>query len=213
MAVGFPVKADYTTGDVLTAANMNDFAGTLNYLDPTAKGDLFPASSGTALTRLAVGGDTAPLVADSAAATGLRWDNDAWTTYTPVWSAALTDPVLGNGTIVGRYKQRGKTIDVRILLTLGSTTTIGSGAYFLSLPVNASDGNVGGMISHGWVIDASTGAYYHIFCDSADFVSKITMRTIVTNATFGTLDNVLSNAPITFAQSDTINIAFSYEVA
>jgi hypothetical protein len=30
MAVGFPVKADYATGDVLTAANMNDFAGTLN---------------------------------------------------------------------------------------------------------------------------------------------------------------------------------------
>jgi hypothetical protein len=30
MAVGFPVKADYATGDVLTAANMNDLAGTLN---------------------------------------------------------------------------------------------------------------------------------------------------------------------------------------
>jgi hypothetical protein len=30
MAVGFPVKDDYATGDVLTAANMNDLAGTLN---------------------------------------------------------------------------------------------------------------------------------------------------------------------------------------
>jgi hypothetical protein len=30
MAVGFPVKADYATGDVLTAAQMNDLAGTLN---------------------------------------------------------------------------------------------------------------------------------------------------------------------------------------
>jgi hypothetical protein len=30
MAIGFPVKADYATGDVLTAANMNDFAGTVN---------------------------------------------------------------------------------------------------------------------------------------------------------------------------------------
>jgi hypothetical protein len=30
MAVGFPTKADYATGDVLTAANMNDLAGTLN---------------------------------------------------------------------------------------------------------------------------------------------------------------------------------------
>jgi hypothetical protein len=30
MAVGFPVKDDYATGDVLTAANMNDLSGTLN---------------------------------------------------------------------------------------------------------------------------------------------------------------------------------------
>jgi hypothetical protein len=30
MAVGFPVKADYATGDVLTAAQMNDLSGTLN---------------------------------------------------------------------------------------------------------------------------------------------------------------------------------------
>jgi hypothetical protein len=35
MAVGFPVKDDYATGDVLTAANMNDFAGTLNTVPDT----------------------------------------------------------------------------------------------------------------------------------------------------------------------------------
>jgi len=32
MAIGFPVKDDYITGDVLTAANMNDLSGTLNTL-------------------------------------------------------------------------------------------------------------------------------------------------------------------------------------
>jgi hypothetical protein len=37
MAVGFPVKADYATGDVLTAAQMNDLAGTLNTV-PTSYG-------------------------------------------------------------------------------------------------------------------------------------------------------------------------------
>lgn len=73
MAIGFPVKADYTTGDVLSAANMNDLSGTLNYLDPTAKGDLFPASSGTALTRLAVGANGTVLTADSAETTGMKW--------------------------------------------------------------------------------------------------------------------------------------------
>lgn len=73
MAAGFPVKADYASGDVLTAAQMNDLSGTLNYLDPTAKGDLFPASSGTELTRLAVGANDTVLTADSSTATGLKW--------------------------------------------------------------------------------------------------------------------------------------------
>lgn len=73
MAAGFPVKADYVTGDVLSAANMNDLAGTLNYLDPTAKGDLFPASDASTLTRLAVGANNTVLTADSSTATGLKW--------------------------------------------------------------------------------------------------------------------------------------------
>jgi hypothetical protein len=32
MAIGFPVKADYVTGEVLTAANMNDLSGSVNLL-------------------------------------------------------------------------------------------------------------------------------------------------------------------------------------
>jgi hypothetical protein len=35
MAVGFPVKADYITGDVLTANNMNDLSGSVNLLGST----------------------------------------------------------------------------------------------------------------------------------------------------------------------------------
>jgi hypothetical protein len=33
MAVGFPVKANYVTGEVLTAANMNDLSGSVNLLE------------------------------------------------------------------------------------------------------------------------------------------------------------------------------------
>jgi hypothetical protein len=33
MAIGFPVKDDYVTGDVLTAANMNDLSGSVNLLE------------------------------------------------------------------------------------------------------------------------------------------------------------------------------------
>jgi hypothetical protein len=65
--------------------------------------------------------------------------SEAWTAYTPVWTAPTTNPVLGNGTLTGQYMaQNGKTIHYRIVLIMGSTTTYGSGMYLLSLPVASS---------------------------------------------------------------------------
>jgi len=105
MAAGFPVKADYVTGDVLSAANMNDLSGTLNYLDPTAKGDLFPASSGTALTRLAVGANGTVLTADSAEATGLKWATAASSGgYTEIATGTLSGTALNITSISADYR-------------------------------------------------------------------------------------------------------------
>ena len=59
----------------------------------------------------------------------------AWTAYTPTWTAATTNPTLGNGSIVGRYRQIGKTVTFSVALTIGSTTNIGQGAYGFGLPV------------------------------------------------------------------------------
>ena len=55
MAVGFPTKANWAAGDILTAAQMDDLAGTLNYLSPVGQAN----------------GST--LVANSANASGLGW--------------------------------------------------------------------------------------------------------------------------------------------
>jgi len=73
MPAGYPVKVNYLTGDVLTAADLNDLAGTVNFYDPTAKGDLFPATAADAVSRLAVGANATVLTADSTAATGMKW--------------------------------------------------------------------------------------------------------------------------------------------
>ena len=39
---------------------------------------------------------------------------DAWTPYTPVWSATSTNPTIGNGSITGRYLKVGRTVHVAI---------------------------------------------------------------------------------------------------
>lgn len=60
---------------------------------------------------------------------------DAWTTYTPVWSANSGSTVLGNGAITGRYRITGKTGMLNIGLTWGTTTSAtGTGSWAFSLP-------------------------------------------------------------------------------
>jgi hypothetical protein len=73
MAIGFPTKANWAAGDVLTASAQDDLAGTLNLLNPTAKGNLISASAANTPALLTVGSDGTTLVANSASATGMAW--------------------------------------------------------------------------------------------------------------------------------------------
>lgn len=65
----------------------------------------------------------------------------AWVAYNSpslVWTASVTNPTLGNGTLEGRYVLLGtKRIRFQLLLTYGSTTTGGNGFWIFSLPFAA----------------------------------------------------------------------------
>ena len=102
-----------------------------------AKGDLIAGTAADAFARLPVVAYKGVLMPDSTASTGLQWGG-AWASYTPTWSATGgTAPSLGNGTIGGVYAQIGNITYFNIILTMGSTTTFGTGDWTLSLPVTA----------------------------------------------------------------------------
>jgi hypothetical protein len=72
---------------------------------------------------------------------GAAWKTfgqNGWTTYgsaATVWTAATTNPTIGNGTFSAKYRMLDPQlcmIDVRI--KIGSTTTLGSGQYSIGLP-------------------------------------------------------------------------------
>ena len=88
----------------------------------------------------------------------------AWVAYTPTWTSAGTPPAIGNGTLVGKYWQLGKTIGVRISLIAGSTTTFGnsSNAWTFALP-NTARGDSTNQIVSGFVQPGS-GLYYNLVC-------------------------------------------------
>ena len=175
-----------------------------------AKGDLIAGTGADAFARLAAGGNTAPLVADSAEATGLRWDNSAWTGYTPTWTSTGTQPVLGNGIITGKFKQRGKVVIANYYLKLGSTSTIGTGNYLFGLPVQAAGTGLYTM-GTGYLVDNSTGTFYQLLMDNNDSSVAATARLFRTDGFYSVLSTVSSTTPMTWGVDDYITFQVTYE--
>lgn len=128
-----------------------------------------------------------------------------WTTYVPTWNAATTNPTLGNGTLVGRYVQIGKTVHATISLTFGSSTGIGSGAYNFGLPMSAANGSVQYPVGSARLRDNSPSTYA---MRTAYLLNTTTIALAAENGV-----NVGHNNPWTFASGDIINISMTYEVA
>ena len=106
-----------------------------------AKADLLTATANDTPARLAVGANDTMLVADSSTATGLAYKSAAtlypWTTFTPTY-ASFT---LGNGTVnYAQYLQIGKLVFVRVMVTLGSTSSV-SGGFGITVPVATAEPN------------------------------------------------------------------------
>jgi hypothetical protein len=130
----------------------------------------------------------------------------AWTVYTPTWSGSSTNPVLGNGTLTGRYVRIGRTITVIIKLTTGSTTTYGSGAYRWSLPAVASSSQdiVGTVFIGDATSGYSTGISY-ISAGNADIAAYVGAP--------GAAVAVGATSPQTFANGDRVWLAATYAAA
>jgi hypothetical protein len=136
--------------------------------------------------------------------TGSGTSLGAWTAYTPTWGGNTTNPVIGNGTLTGFYCQMGKMVSVRVRIVAGSTTTFGSGSYFVSMPVTAKTTEQ--PISSGYIRDASAGINYLVIATPAT-TANLWLRYSDTPT------DVNETTPFTWAVNDQINLAFMYEAA
>ena len=125
--------------------------------------------------------------------------------YTPTWFASTTNPTLGNGTLVGRYVQIGKTVHATISLTFGSSTAIGNGGYTFGLPVAAANGSIQYPVGGARLRDNSPSTY-------AMRTAYLNSATAVAIASESGLLVGHSN-PWTMAAGDIINISMTYEAA
>jgi len=88
----------------------------------------------------------------------------AWTSYPVLWTGAVTDPDIGNGSISSSYSLIGKTCTFQITITSGTTTTYGSGNYTFTMPFNNTagvtrSGGSGQVVIAGTVRSALVASY------------------------------------------------------
>lgn len=131
----------------------------------------------------------------------------AWTGYTPVLTAATTNPTLGSGsTADGRYVRIDDTILGWARIVFGTSgVAAGSGQYRVSLPVTAS---AGGSQPLGQALIFDNSALIERACLARQFGTTDIFMFNVDNNT-----NVAHNSPWTWAASDAIHIGFFYEAA
>ena len=99
-----------------------------------AKGDIVAASGSDTPARLAVGANYGFLQADSGQATGLLWNNAAWTSYSPTITASSGSYTTASAN--GNYTRVGKLCVLRLR---GLITTVGTGTNpVFSLPFTAA---------------------------------------------------------------------------
>jgi len=121
-------------------------------------------------------------------------------TYTPAWTASV-NPAIGNGTLSGRYVIVGGLCNVQISLTMGSTTTFGTGEWSFSVPVVS--------------VAASTGQVWALDSGTAFFIGICRINAGV--ATLAIFSNNAGSAwsqsqPFTWASGDQIELSLTYQI-
>ena len=206
MAVGFPTKVTYANGDVFSASDINDTNGTVNLINPTAKGSIVSASAANTPSRLAVGANNLFLRANSSATTGLEWAG-TYTTFTPTYFA-LT---VGNASVnTGRYLRIGNLVHVMQALTLGTTTSI-TGNVFSYFPIQANTANNGQALGRVRMIDTGTTSFIgNITQNSTD---NYNVNANKASGNFVEEGGMNATTPMTWTSTDQLLIEYVYEVA
>jgi hypothetical protein len=128
-------------------------------------------------------------------------------TAATVWTASGTNPVIGNGTFVSTFRRDNKWVDFIVQITMGSTTTYGTGTWTLTLPVTARFSGWGVV---GRAVDTSLTSNYDIMGDAS--TTAIALRCAATTA--GASNRVVSSAnPFSWGSTDILTVSGRYEAA
>jgi hypothetical protein len=122
-----------------------------------------------------------------------------WNTYTPSWTSTGTQPAVVDGTLLGNYTQIGGLIVAKVSLTIGASTTFGTGSYSMSLPV-AEDSTVGFSAGPGIAFDSNPGVVYIVHWRAAALLSNASP-----------IATLSPSVPFTWASGDQLQLTITYK--
>lgn len=136
-----------------------------------------------------------------------------WTTYTPTLIGSTTNPVIGNGTLEGRYVAIGATVIGEIQIIAGTSGfNRGSGTYSVTLPTNAVFEQyqpVGQVVMR----DEGPGITYFGTAIFTNQGNRLELFMHSQNAQFDEGSAVTESSPFLFSANDKILIHFQYEAS
>lgn len=133
----------------------------------------------------------------------------AWVAYTPTWSASGGGHAIGNGSLVGARRLIGKTCYWRIIMTIGTSTSAGTGVWSWGLPV-AAHGSMplASPVGTAGAFDASATG---IFAGNVVLISGTGVGVIDVGAAANA--RWQNGTPFGIASTDTLVLAGVYETA
>lgn len=129
-----------------------------------------------------------------------------WVDYAAVWTGVSSNPAIGNGTIDASYHRVGKTVSFLIKVTMGSSTTYGSGQWRITLPFPAA-------ITR-WRVPVDLLAAGSAYAGTAVASTTTYLGLNVPPLTGGNADRAVTSAvPATWVSGDSFTVAGTYETA
>lgn len=133
----------------------------------------------------------------------------AWASWTPTWS----NLTVGDGTVIAKYVQVGKTVNLRLLFRFGSTSSISGSVTFTPPVTGIAYGNTGSGNPNPGIVHIEDNATQGFFGTISYTPTVFTPLVLGASGTYVTFSALSSTVPMTWVAGDEMIVTLTYEAA
>lgn len=132
--------------------------------------------------------------------------------FTPTWTSSGSAPSIGNGTFTGYFSMVGKKVYLRFKFVGGSSTTWGTGTYYITLPVTGYTGIAAndGFALNGYAEDSAVKGYS---VDAARMLDTSKFYVLMTDTAAASVSSWAQTGPFTWSTADYWSATGWYDAA